>query len=198
MTRKERERKLRRDTILEVAGKVFARESYFNATMSQIASEAEFGMGTIYQFFPNKQGLFTEVILTGADTFMDGLKEALKNQNTWQDRLKTFISYKLEWIEKQPELQRLIMELYYVPIPEITPRLIERFKSFRSENMAILKDILSNSDLKDDQINFELISLLITGTLNAIANDWLIGILKGIPTEYIPGIVGIVTGGKNA
>jgi AcrR family transcriptional regulator len=195
MTRKEREKELRRKAILEAAWRVFARDGYFNATMSLIAGEAEFGMGTIYQFFPNKQTLFSEVILGGVESFMEGLRIALEKKSAWKDKLRAFIEFKLGWVEKQPELQRLIMEAFHAPVPDVTPQLIDHFKKFRTENIDILKQILSEAKNENSGIDIELISLLITGTLNAIANDWLIGVLGRVPTEFVPGLVGIVTGG---
>ncbi len=198
MMRKERERQLRRKTILEAARKVFARDGYFNATMSQIAGVAEFGMGTIYHYFPNKQGLFSEVIIEGIETFNTGLKESLTGKNKWHDRLVAFIEYRLDWVEKQPDLQRLIMEIFYFPIPDITPQIVMRLRDVYKENIGMLKEILSQSHETNKNIDIDLMTLMIVGTLDSIANDWLMGILKKVPTEYISGIMDFVTGGKDA
>jgi AcrR family transcriptional regulator len=198
MMRKERERQLRRKAILEAARKVFARDGYFNATMSQIAGVAEFGMGTIYQYFPNKQGLFSEVIIEGIEAYNTGLKESLTGINIWHDRLIAFIEYRLNWVEKQPDLQRLIMEIFYFPIPDITPQIVIRLRDVYKENIGMLKEILSQSHETNKNIDIDLMSLMIVGTLDSIANDWLMGILKKVPTEYISGIMDFVTGGKDA
>jgi len=197
MTRKEREKELRREAILGAARKVFARDGYFNATMSQIAGVAEFGMGTIYQCFPNKQSLFSEVIIEGIETYNTGLKESLTGKKFWNDRLIAFIEYKLNWVEKQPDLQRLIMEIFYFPIPDILPQIVMRPREVYEENLEMLKGILSQSVETNKNIDIDLMSLMIMGTLNSIANDWLMGILKKVPTEYISGIMSVVTGGKD-
>ena len=197
MTRKEREKELRRETILGAARKVFARDGYFNATMSQIAGVAEFGMGTIYQYFPNKQSLFSEVIIEGVETYNTGLKESLIGKKFWHDRLIAFIEYKLNWLEKQPDLQRLIMEIFYFPIPDIIPQIFMRLREIYEEDIEMLKGILSQSIETNNNIDIDLMSLVIMGTLNSIANDWLMGILKKVPTDYISGIMEVVTGGKD-
>jgi AcrR family transcriptional regulator len=197
MMRKQRERELRRKAILEAARKVFVRDGYFNATMSQIAGVAEFGMGTIYQYFPNKQGLFSEVIIEGIEAYNTGLKESLTGKNIWHDRLIAFIEYRLNWVEKQPDLQRLIMEIFYFPIPDISSQIIIRLRDVYKENIGMLKEILSQSLETNKNIDIDLMSLMIVGTLDSIANDWLMGILKKVPTEYISGIMKVVTGGKD-
>ncbi len=197
MTRKERERQLRRDSILEAARRVFARDGYFNATMSQIAGVAEFGMGTIYQYFPNKQALFSEVIIQGVEAYNIGLKESLAGKVIWRERLETFIEFKLSWVEEQPDLQHLIMEIFYFPIPDIKSQIVMRLRDVYMEHTGILKEILKESIAKNKEIDIELMSLVIMGTINSIANDWLMGILEKGPTEYISGIMRVATGGKD-
>ncbi len=57
-SRKERERRLRREAILGAALKVFAEKGYRTATLEEIAERAEFGKGTLYNYFPEgKEGL---------------------------------------------------------------------------------------------------------------------------------------------
>jgi AcrR family transcriptional regulator len=197
MTRKERERQLRRDAILEAARRVFARDGYFNATMSQIAGVAEFGMGTIYQYFPNKQALFSEVIIQGVEAYNAGLKESLEGKAVWRERLETFIEFKLAWVEKQPDLQHLIMEIFYFPIPDIKSQIVMRLRDVYMEHTEILKEILNESIEINKDIDIELMSLVIMGTINSIANDWLMGILEKAPTEYIAGIMRVAAGGKD-
>lgn len=193
--RKARERELRREAIIEAAERVFARVGFYSATMAQIAAEAEFGMGTIYQHFPNKQGLFSEVILSSMEVFMKELRESLHSQPTWQAKLKAFVEYKLTWLEKSPEYQRLIMEQLLAPIPDITPPLIERFRQAQVESIEILKEIFSLANSHGESFDTELYPIVINGTINEIGNDWLMGILPKTPMDYISGILDTIAGG---
>jgi AcrR family transcriptional regulator len=59
LSRKERERLMRRQAMLEAARAVFAEKGYANATLEEIAQRAEFGKGTLYNYFPGgKDELF--------------------------------------------------------------------------------------------------------------------------------------------
>ena len=51
LTRRERERKRRRQAILAAARSVFAERGYRNATLDEVAARAEFGKGTLYNYF---------------------------------------------------------------------------------------------------------------------------------------------------
>ena len=60
MEHKERKQD-KRSRIIEAAAKVFANRGYSGTLMADIAVEAGIGKGTIYEYFPSKEGLFFAV-----------------------------------------------------------------------------------------------------------------------------------------
>ena len=60
-SRKEREKELRREAILDAAMQVFKRKGYQATSMGEIAKEAEFSKGTLYLYFDSKYALFAEL-----------------------------------------------------------------------------------------------------------------------------------------
>ncbi len=119
MSRKERELALKKDTIFDAARVVFEKEGFFNTTMAQIAAKAEFGVGTLYQFFPSKQSLFVEVIKQELDEFMSSLKNLLVKKKSWKGE------------RFDPELKSMMLlgiihtitiaQTYFLGIPEKAP-----------------------------------------------------------------------------
>lgn len=58
LSRRERERRLRREAILEAAMAEFAEKGYSRAKLDDIARRAEFGKGTLYNYFRGgKEGM---------------------------------------------------------------------------------------------------------------------------------------------
>lgn len=58
LSRRERERRRRRQAMLRAAQAVFAEQGYTQATLDEIAERAEFGKGTLYNYFEDgKEGL---------------------------------------------------------------------------------------------------------------------------------------------
>lgn len=51
LSRRERERLMRRHEIMEAAQAVFAEKGYTHATLDEIAQRAEYGKGTLYNYF---------------------------------------------------------------------------------------------------------------------------------------------------
>lgn len=62
-TRRERERERNREEILRAAEKVFAARGYEGSSMADIAAEAEFSVGSLYNFFRDKAALGEEVMV---------------------------------------------------------------------------------------------------------------------------------------
>jgi AcrR family transcriptional regulator len=71
MSRKERERQFKRQEIVNAAREVFALRGFSAATLDDIADRAEFGKGTLYNYFQSKEELFETVIADAVDEFVD-------------------------------------------------------------------------------------------------------------------------------
>lgn len=64
----------KRTSILDAAERVFAREGFDRAQISAIASEAGIGTGSVYLYFPNKEGILDGIF----DRFWKQVLEAQK------------------------------------------------------------------------------------------------------------------------
>lgn len=62
-TRRERERQRTREDILEAALVVFSRAGYHHATIEEIARQAGYSTGALYNYFKGKQDLFATLVL---------------------------------------------------------------------------------------------------------------------------------------
>ncbi|MDY6855751.1 MAG: TetR/AcrR family transcriptional regulator [Thermodesulfobacteriota bacterium] len=75
--RKERERRKRKKDILEAAKNVFSNKGYMNATIEEIAQEAELSTGTIYLYFSGKEELYVSLILESYDILISEVNKVL-------------------------------------------------------------------------------------------------------------------------
>ncbi|GAB5534475.1 MAG: TetR/AcrR family transcriptional regulator [Rubricoccaceae bacterium] len=87
LSRRERERQTRRQAMLDAALAVFAEKGYEGATIDEIAERAEFGKGTIYNYFPDgKEALFMTLL---AELVIGGLHEVIASSFPDPDELAT-------------------------------------------------------------------------------------------------------------
>jgi len=78
LSRRERERRTRRQAMLRAAEAVFAEKGYDHATLEEIAERAEFGKGTLYNYFEGgKEGIFFAVLDTIYDELCDLIAESV-------------------------------------------------------------------------------------------------------------------------
>ncbi|MCU0497035.1 MAG: TetR/AcrR family transcriptional regulator [Anaerolineae bacterium] len=61
------------DQLLDAAAQVFAEIGYESATTNQIAARAKVSIGSLYQFFPNKEALLEALLAR----YTEGLRESL-------------------------------------------------------------------------------------------------------------------------
>jgi len=109
LSRRERERKRRRQAMLDAARTVFAERGYANATLDEIAERAEFGKGTLYNYFERgKEGL----LFTVFDDTLDELEELIRtvfqeefrNGRSLREAFHTFLIRYFELIHDQQDL----------------------------------------------------------------------------------------------
>lgn len=91
LSRKEREKYFRKTEILNAALKVFAEKGFENAKLEEIAAEAEFGKGTLYNYFENKEELYKELVITLLKNNYNFVKEVADSSNLLQEYLEKFI-----------------------------------------------------------------------------------------------------------
>jgi AcrR family transcriptional regulator len=92
--------KKRVEAILDAAAQIFVDVGYDNATVDAIAEQAETSVGSIYQFFPNKQALFEAL----AERCLERSKELFEEMLTpevlaagWQEILGVLLRAYYEW-----------------------------------------------------------------------------------------------------
>jgi AcrR family transcriptional regulator len=76
LSRRERERRMRRQAMLRAARVVFAEKGYARATLDEIAERAEFGKGTLYNYF---EGGKEEILYAIFDQTYDEITELLES-----------------------------------------------------------------------------------------------------------------------
>ena len=109
LTRKERDKQLRRSDILKAAEHVFASKNYHNATIKDIAVQAQYATGTVYLYFKDKQSLYKALLDEKLNDLLVKIKTTLKNIPNPMDQLKTFISISMDHFKANADFFRIIL-----------------------------------------------------------------------------------------
>jgi AcrR family transcriptional regulator len=107
ISRKEREYLARREEILSAAEKVFAAKGFFPTTMSDIAREAEFGTGTLYNYFKSKEDLYFTLIDEKGEEINRLVKAELSQKTSARERIKKVLGLQFEFFERNRDFFRI-------------------------------------------------------------------------------------------
>lgn len=90
--RKEREKRQRKELILEAARKLFQERGFLNVTISDLAEAAELSIGTLYLYFKNKDDIYAGLACLGSQKVDALLDTALhRKKKLTQAELVSFI-----------------------------------------------------------------------------------------------------------
>lgn len=101
--RKDKEKQIRSNDIIDAAERVFFLKGYDLATMDDVAKEAEFSKRTVYVYFNSKEQIYFEIMVRGYKILLKMLEEASLRQENLNaiDRLelisKTIYQFNMEY-----------------------------------------------------------------------------------------------------
>ena len=98
----------KRERILDAAIKVFAKEGFYNARVSQIAELAGVADGTIYLYFKSKDDLLIQLFEDRVERINEKVREAIARKASAVDQLELFISLYFDFIAQDRALAEVI------------------------------------------------------------------------------------------
>lgn len=115
LSRRERERRMRRTAMLDAARSVFAEKGYSQATLDEIAEQAEFGKGTLYNYF---EGGKEEILFAILEDIFDEIQllihtvfqEEEKQDRPLRDAFHTFVERYFETIRENQDLFLILVK----------------------------------------------------------------------------------------
>jgi AcrR family transcriptional regulator len=107
LPRREREKLRHRQEILDAALDLFSESGYHSVSMQEIAEKAEFAVGTLYNFFSNKEDLYKALMLSKAQAFNDVLVRPLEEEKDPLDAIKRYVSIRWDLFSTNLSVWRL-------------------------------------------------------------------------------------------
>lgn len=175
--RRAREREAHRQNILEAAERIFAVKGYESATVEEIAREAEFAAGTLYNFFDNKEALFMAV----ADRILDDMiarfeSEVEPYKNQPQKAIAQYVELRLQMVYKHEAFLHVFQPLIKARCAalrksgkagELPP---SKFQNYKERMLDVLNDGIRRRLLHD--VPAEHLWGVIEGAIRYFVMEW--------------------------
>lgn len=174
LSRRERERERHRLQILEAAERVFVRKGYYATTIEEIAQEAEFAVGTIYNFFKGKEELYAQAVEKIAQGLTRLLEERVLPQPDPDAAIASLIELRLTYFEEHRGLFRVFYETSPGSRLDLARALPDNLKGLYDRYVKTISDIFAHGIRKGqfDDLDPLYLTLCLEGILNAFFSYW--------------------------
>lgn len=141
--RRERERRARREQILEAAKEVFWEKGFLNATTEEIAQRAELAVGTLYLYFQSKEELYVSLLFDSVEIFRQELERIHTLSVTPDEKLRIFWNFLYAYYREYPAYYRILTFLHSEGLQEaVSPEVIEEINRRTGHNFSLAAGIV--------------------------------------------------------
>ncbi|MGW6062771.1 TetR/AcrR family transcriptional regulator [Streptomyces sp. NPDC055189] len=132
---------LTRQRILDAAARVFAEYGYAAGTTNRIAERARVSIGSLYQYYPNKDAILVELLTRHLDAGMAAapLDEDDLLPGSIEGIMRFYVRGAIENHREDPQLLRVMMEQ-----GPRAPELLERVAQSERKRIAYARKLLRN------------------------------------------------------
>jgi AcrR family transcriptional regulator len=189
-----------RDEVRLAAERVFATKGFSTTKMADIAAEAGVGVGTLYNYFANKQEIFEAIFLARSSQFEAALDHASAGLLPLE-QISILIRTSMQYVEEHGALFAMFFErggIGEVDIERLGGKVIEElYQSF----LKRLEDAISAA-VKDGQLRADIpissMVAVLSGARNGAIYTWLKGRRRGRIAESAENLLTLFMSGARA
>ncbi|MFW9866350.1 MAG: TetR/AcrR family transcriptional regulator [Candidatus Thorarchaeota archaeon] len=181
-TRKEREKESRRNDIINVAERLFLSQGFEDTKMEQIAYEAEFSKGTLYNYFESKDDLYLTIGVKAYDFLIEITNEFIQKQEPGLQQIIAIGYAYYEFTKKYPnyafifrDLGVKYMRINLKPENELTlseKDYLKQSNLYREIFMQVLNEAIRIKVIRDD-INPIMIGVTLSSLTSGLIKELL-------------------------
>lgn len=200
MNRKEKEMRARRIHIIKNAATIFGRDGYENASVNEIAKEAEFTKRTLYKYFNDKADLYLSVLLFKYEEMIDHFENQELKGTTGFDKLRDSVENQYEYYLNNSDTFRIMYDIGNVRKITNNDKIDEFVKldSKINETMCYLINLGQNDGSITTKYSANIITINLKFILSAvfdklaIVGDNYVNYIEKNKTEFIKNMIEMI------
>lgn len=175
LTRKEREYQARREEILKAAERVFAQNGFHNSTVAEIAKESEFAIGTLYQFFKNKEELYYMMMIEKFDLLYSTLLTGVDKNIKCSEKLLCLVELVFAFIEEHVDFFKIFTWELNVLNSNMNNRLKDQLITKHFAYIKLISDTIKEGFQEGvlRKGNADDLSTALVGMMNIFSFNWI-------------------------
>jgi AcrR family transcriptional regulator len=142
--RKQRERKRHIGEIFKAAETVFAEKGFEGARMSDIARQAEFSVGYLYQIWEGKDDLYSSLVESKFHEFKKYVEEQIASSTEPLDQINALIDAHVDFINENNAFAKIVLVETSPAEMHIIRTVGTRFRRAHTNYLRIVEKIIAN------------------------------------------------------
>ncbi|MFX4261546.1 TetR/AcrR family transcriptional regulator [Pelotomaculum propionicicum] len=184
------------DLIMKAALEIFDNKNFKDVTISEIAERAGVAVGTVYEYFNNKEDLYFSIPQKTSEHFNEQLRLQLDGLYSSAEKIRKFIWFYLYYFENNPVYTELLLMELRVNKNFFNTEHYRGLSDGTTEILILIKEGQQQGEIRND-ISPYLIRHMILGVLEHITTNWLLKGKKGDLVSFskdtaalvLPGII---------
>ena len=165
---KRKKANARKEDIRKAAVDLISEIGFHDCTTDKIAENADISVGTIYNYFSNKQDILSYIFKVEKEKTADFFKKLLEKDISADQKIKIFLNNHFNKICENHKKAKLLHDESNRPAKGVPKEIYDYVQLIRKYLKELLKEGKDSGLIKENK-NLEITSAIIMGAVNSIA-----------------------------
>jgi AcrR family transcriptional regulator len=173
----------KRRAILDAAIRVFARQGFHNARVSDIAAEAGVAYGLVYHYFDSKDQMLNELFTERWSLLLEAGREADRTLDSPREKLAAVAGFIIDSYRHDPELMKVIIVEVTRAANSFGRTHLAEIRQAYDQIEKIVADAQAAGEFRED-VSPDFASMLFYGAIEQLLSGWIFEIVPGGDDDY--------------
>ena len=173
----------KRRAILDAAIKVFARQGFHSARVSDVAAEAGVAYGLVYHYFDSKDQMLNELFSERWALLLDASREMRESQASPRDKLAGVASFIVESYRHEPELMKVIIVEVTRAANSFGRTHLPEIRQAYDLVAEIVSDAQEAGEFRDD-VDSSFAAMLFYGAIEQLLSGWIFDLVPATDDDF--------------
>ncbi len=173
----------KRRQILDAAIRVFARQGFHSARVSDIAAEAGVAYGLVYHYFDSKEQMLNELFTERWSLLLDAIRQADVELDSPRDKLGAAAGFIIESYRHNPELMKVIIVEVTRAANSFGRTHLAEIREAYDQIAKIVADAQQAGEFRGD-VSPDFAAMLFYGAIEQLLTGWIFEVVPGTDEDY--------------
>ena len=173
----------KRRAILDAAIRVFAREGFHSARVSDVAAEAGVAYGLVYHYFDSKDQMLNEVFSERWSLLLEAIRDADAELDSPREKLEAAAGFIIDSYRHDPELMKVIIVEVTRAANSFGRTHLPEIREAYDQIAKIVSDAQEAGGFRDD-VSPDFAAMLFYGAIEQLLTGWIFEVVPATDADF--------------